>query len=141
MSGWTDACILNVSSRGLMINAPAALAVQGSTIELWHGDHLIVATVVWRKGSRAGLHAEERVPVDEILAISQSGSLKLTAASWPEFERRRVVRTSDDSRVRGRAMEFVGAAMVACVLAAAAFSLVDRAFERPLRHVEAALGR
>src|SRR6476620_6966995 len=80
MSGWTDACILNVSSRGMMINAPAAIAAEGARVELWHGERLIVATVVWRKGTRAGIQAEDRIPVDEILSISQSSSLQLTAS-------------------------------------------------------------
>ena len=72
-SGWSDACILNVSSRGMLINASAP-AVQGSTIEVWHGEHLIVATVMWRNGTRAGLHANERIPVEEILALAKYGS-------------------------------------------------------------------
>src|SRR6187200_314323 len=82
MCGWSDACILNISSRGLMINAPAAVAAQGSTIELWHADHVIVATVVWRRGSRAGLQTDDRVPVDDILALSSATTLQLTAAPW-----------------------------------------------------------
>ena len=94
-SGWSDACILNVSSRGLMINAPAAWATQGSTIELWHGEHVIVGTIVWRKGTRAGLQSDECIPVDAILADGQSAALQLTAASWPEVERRKTPRTHE----------------------------------------------
>ena len=48
--GWADACILNVSSRGMMINAARPSSIQGNTIELWHGERLVMATVVWRKG-------------------------------------------------------------------------------------------
>ena len=141
MSGWSDACILNVSSRGLMINAPSALAAQGSTIELWHGDRVIVATVVWRKGSRAGLQAEDRVPVDEILAISQSPALQLTAGSWPDVERRRNPRMHDNGRPRARLVEFAGSVAIACGLALSAFVFVEHAFVGPLQHIQAALGR
>jgi hypothetical protein len=141
MSGWSDACILNVSSRGLMINAPWACAAKDSTIELWHGEHVIVATVVWRKGARAGLQAEGSVPVDDILAISQSPSLQLTAGQWPEVDRRRKPRTADESRHRARAIEFTAAVVIALLLAAGAFELIDQALARPLTIVEAALGR
>ena len=141
MSGWSDACILNVSSRGLMINAPSACAAKDSTIELWHGEHVIVATVVWRKGSRAGLHAEARVPVDDLLALSQSPSLQVTAGQWPQVDRRKKPRTQDESRYQGRAMEFIAAIVIAISLAAGAFQLVERTFGRPLSTVQQALGR
>ena len=138
-SGWSDACILNVSSRGLMINAPAAGTAQGSTIELWHGERLIVATVMWRKGSRAGLKAEDCVPVDDILALSKAPELSLTADQWPAFDRRSRPRLPDRSRARGRVIEFAGTAVIAACLAACAFIMVQQAFVRPLAHVQAAL--
>jgi hypothetical protein len=141
MSGWSDACILNVSSRGLMINAPSACAAKDSTIELWHGEHVIVATVVWRKGSRAGLHAEARVPVDDLLALSRSPSLQVTAGQWPQVDRRKTARTQDESRYRGRAIEFVAAVIIAISLAVGAFQLVEQSFARPLSTVQQALGR
>lgn len=140
MSGWTDACILNVSSRGMMINAPAALAAKGSRVELWHGERLIVATVVWRKGTRAGIQAEDRIPVDEILAISQSSSLQLTASAWPQVERRKRPRTQDDQRLRGRAFEFLATAAIAISLALASCVMIEAAFAAPLHSIRAALG-
>ena len=76
-TGWTDACILNVSSRGLLINASATGAVTGSEVELRHGAHVIVAEVVWRKGTRAGLRTDQRVPVDEIMALSKAPAKEL----------------------------------------------------------------
>src|SRR3954454_9192980 len=80
---WSDAYILNVSSRGLLINFSRSV-LQGSTVELWHGDHVIVARVVWRKGTRAGLRAEDRVPIEEIVPIGQTPRLQLTAGEWPQ---------------------------------------------------------
>jgi len=77
---WSDACILNISSRGLMIQASRA-APEGSVIELWKGDYVIVARVVWRKGVRAGLCSDDRVPVEEIMSLAQSPGLQLTAST------------------------------------------------------------
>src|SRR4029078_1604392 len=78
-SSWCDACILNISSRGLMIHVGRG-APNGDTVELRRGHHVIVARVVWRDGSRAGLHSDDRLPVEEILSLSQAPALQLTAA-------------------------------------------------------------
>jgi hypothetical protein len=139
-SGWSDACILNVSSRGVMINAPSVIALQGNLIELWHGEQVIVGTVVWRKGTRAGLQADQRIPVDDILALSQAPALQVTAGAWPHTERRRRPRDGELSRLRGRAIEFVGVVAIAGFLAMSVFTLFEQAFAHPMRYVEAAIG-
>lgn len=141
MGGWSEACILNLSSRGLMINAPAAFAQEGSTIELWHDGRVIIGTIMWRNGTRAGLQAEDRIPVDDILAVGQAAALQLTAADWPEVDRRSVARPEGESRLRGRAIEFAGLVMIAASLGIGAFTMMNEAFAAPIRYVEAALGR
>lgn len=137
-AGWSDACILNISSRGLLIHArrPAA---QGSIIELNHGQHAIVARVVWADGQRLGLSAEDRLPVEQILSLSQGTSLQLTAVEGRRVERRRRARTHDDSRFKARTMEFVGIAFIALALSSGAFALVVRAFAEPMAQVRVAL--
>jgi len=134
---WSDACILNVSSRGLMIHTGRPLA-RGAQIELRRGDHVIVARVVWREGGRAGLRCEERVPIEDIVTLGHSPALQLTAANG---ERRKKARPEDRSRLQGRAIEFVGVLVVAASLAGAGFTMVEAAFARPLAAVTAALGR
>ncbi len=140
LSGWSDACILNVSSRGLLVNAPAP-GVAGNRIELWHGEHVIVATIVWRKGTRAGLRSEGRIPVEEIMALSRAPMLQLTAQPWPGVERRKTQRPRLESRQFGRILEFAGVLLVALVLVAGAQAMVQSAFARPLAAIEAALAR
>lgn len=141
-AAWSDACILNVSSRGLMINAPSVASLEGSRIEVRHGDHMIVATVMWSNGTRAGLQSESWIPVDDILALSQSGALQLTAAAqWPQVDRRKRARGHEQNRLFGRALEFAGVGLIAISLAMAAFGLFEGAFAQPMKAVEAALGR
>jgi len=140
-SGWSDACILDVSSRGLLINATTAgAAATGSIIELWHGEHLIVGEVVWRKGTRAGLRTDQRVPVEEIMAIGNAPAFQLTARDWPRADRRQRPRSHDESRLRSRAIEFAGVAAIAVSLAIALLSMVEAAFAKPLAMVQTALG-
>ena len=138
-SGWSDACILNLSSRGLLINSgrPAA---EGSVVELRHGDHVIVARVIWRKGTRSGLRTQDRVPVEEIVTGKQAPALRLTAPQWPAAERRKQPRTHEENRLRSRVLEFASVAVIGGFLAATLFSMVEQAFARPLAAVHSALG-
>ena len=138
-AGWTDACILNLCSRGMMINANAA-ALRSDTIELWHQDHVIVATVVWRKGTKAGLRTENPIPVDEIMALSRAPSLRLTAEHGQPIERRKRPRSHEDSRTRGRSFEFLSVTIIAVLLASAVFATIEQTFARPLLAIRAALG-
>jgi hypothetical protein len=134
--GWRDVRILNVSSRGMQIDSSLA-AIQGNTIELWHGEHVILAEVVWRKGSRAGLRSEQRVPVEDIVTSSRAPELQIVAGQ--SFERRRKPRTGDQSRHRSRVFEFASVVAIGGLVAAGAVTMVEQAFAKPLAFVEAAL--
>jgi hypothetical protein len=139
-SQWTDTCILNISSRGLMIHSSRP-ADHGSVVELRRGPHVIVARVVWREGTRVGLQVEERVPVEEILSVDQSQALQLTAMDGVRVDRRKQPRSDDDARLRGRAMEFMAVGVVAVSLALGIWSMAEQALARPMAAVVAALGR
>ena len=132
-AGWSDACVLNVSSRGLMIHARAT-AEAGTVIELHHGHYAIVARVMWRNGAHAGLLSEERIPIEEIMILGEA-----KAAKPPDVERRRMPR-ADESRARGRTIEFAGALAIAVILASGMVTMVQSALARPLAAVGAVLG-
>lgn len=138
-AGWSDACILNVSSRGLLIHARVG-ADTGTRIELHHRHHAIVARVVWRSGARAGLRSEDRVPVEDFMILGQAHNVTLTATDQPGGERRLAPR-HEASRARGRTIEFAGALAIAVVLVAGMLSMVEAALARPLASIGAALGR
>lgn len=111
---------------------------RGTEVEIRRGDHVIIARVAWRDGARAGLQADERVPVEEIMTLGQSPALQLTAVRG---ERRKVPRKPDDSRLRGRAMEFAGVLAVVASLAGYAVTMVHDALVLPLAAVTAVLAR
>ena len=134
-SSWSDACILNVSSRGLMIHTGRPIS-HGSRVEIRRGEHVIVARVVWRDGGRAGLRAEDRVPIQDIITLGQSPSLQLATE---QGERRRHPRPEERNPLRGRALEFAGVVLMAIALTGAGLSIVDEAFARPLAAVSEAL--
>jgi len=138
-TGWSDACILNVSSRGMMIHAK--ISPPDDTIELRHHEFSFVLEIVWRNGTRVGVRSTERLPVEDILTVSESACLRLTAERRPGEERRRAPRTPDGSRLQGRAMEFAATAAIAVILAAGGVAMVSEAFARPMQTIELALAR
>lgn len=101
---------------------------------------MIMATVMWREGTRAGLCSDERVPVDEILSANQSDGLQLVASNGKLVDRRARQRSSpDDARLRGRLIEYGGLAAIAIVFALGAWTMAERALARPLQLVGLAL--
>ena len=137
---WSDACILNISSRGMMIHSGRA-GPEGTRVELRRGEHVIIARVMWCDGGRAGLRSDERLPVEEIMSLSQSSALQLVASGGDLVDRRKSPRPrADDARLRGRAFEFVGVGAVAVTLALGIWGMAQQALARPLAAVEAALG-
>lgn len=134
---WSDACIVNISSRGMMIRSSRPLP-PGAEVEIRRSDHVIPARVVWRQGASAGLQAECFIPVEEIMTLGRAPALQLTAVG-PE-RRKTARRDAERSRLRGRAIQFAGTVAISIVLTAAGVVLVEQAFARPLAIVTAALG-
>lgn len=132
---WSDTCILNVSSRGLLIHTGRPIR-GGNEVELRRGEHMILARVVWREGARAGLRSLERLPVEEIVLLGRVPSAPASAGTG---DRRRHPRSQQLSRLRGRAIEIAGLVGIAASLAAAGLTMVDAAFARPLTIVTATL--
>src|SRR5690349_3937884 len=65
-SGWSDACILNISSGGLLIFSKGA-AEPGSQVEIRRGGRLVIGRVAWRQNQRIGLESDGPIPVGEII--------------------------------------------------------------------------
>ena len=114
--------------------------LEGSQVELRRGNTVIVATIMWRKGTRAGLCSDEQIPIDEILSANQSKSLQLAASDGALIDRRARRRpTADDARLRGRLVEYAGVAAIGILLAIGAWTMVDRALAKPFLAVDRVL--
>jgi hypothetical protein len=137
---WSDACILNISSRGLLIHSlwPAP---KGSTVQVVRGDHLIVARVMWSEAGRSGLQSDERLPVDEILSLKEARPLQLIASNGAIRDRRKQFRgVARDARLRGRAIEFLAVGAIAVALSVSVWGMAEHALAAPLARATAALG-
>ena len=71
--GWRDASILNVSSRGMMINSSCS-PDPGRPVEIRSGDQAIHGRVFWKKGQRVGLRSDTVLPVVDIISLSEAGA-------------------------------------------------------------------
>jgi hypothetical protein len=138
-SGWSDACILNVSKSGLLVYSPGA-AEPGSFVEIRRGGQLVVARVVWRKNQRIGLHSPDPVRVEDIISTEAAATAVQSAKAQFAVERRRIPRNPDRSRQQARAMEFAAMVLGGLAFAGAAVATVEEALATPLAAVRVALG-
>jgi hypothetical protein len=137
---WDDACILNISPHGLLIHVREPL-LRGSYVELRRGPYVIVARVVWGEGGRAGLRAQDRMPVEQIVTLAGAPGQPTAPATAPlRFERRSRPRSHEGNRQLGRAMEFACFAVIGLFASTAVLAFVAEALARPLAQVRAALG-
>ena len=138
-SQWTDICILNVSSRGLMIQSGQP-ARQGTIVEVRRERHIITGRVMWRDGGKIGLQCEDRVPVEGILSLGAAKSLRLVAADGDLIERRQVPRRGrPESRLLGRTIQFAGVLAIVLALSISGVLWVKTTLAQPFRTAEAAL--
>jgi hypothetical protein len=134
-AGWGDACILNISSRGLLVYSNAA-AKPGAFVEIRRGRQLIVARVVWRQNRRIGLCSPDRVHVQDI--ISDEALAAAVQASGPSLERRAVPR-AEGNRDRARGIEFVWTVLIATAIAGWAAIYVHQVLAGTMSTVRTAL--
>jgi len=141
-TAWRDACILDMSTRGLMIQASEP-PPGGSYLELRRGRHVIIARVVWSRDRRAGLRAQDPLPTEAIISEPDQSAAPSTAGGVERraepLARVRPVAQHEQNRWRSRAWEFASLVLVGGVLATFAFDAVASALERPMTAVEGAL--
>ncbi|MBA3510471.1 MAG: PilZ domain-containing protein [Sphingomonas sp.] len=140
-AGWDDARILNISLRGLMIQAESPPPKRGSYVELRRGPRIIIGRVVWANQHRFGLWTQDPLDVESIIALP-AGDTKEGASSSATVavERRSVVRRNsaafERSRQWSRAFEFVCITVFAVTGCLVAFGAVAQLFVVPLAAVE-----
>ena len=138
-AGWHDTCILNVSSRGLLMQA-ADPPVTGSYLEIRRGALVIVARVMWTKSHRFGVKSQDELPID---AIVRDVVAPVVGEGVRVGERRQasqpLLSTATRSRHQGRAIEYGFAVALAVAAAGFAASEVYSLLSAPVEAVTAAL--
>jgi hypothetical protein len=139
--GWHDACILNISTRGLMVQA-AQPAKRGAYIEIRRGAHVIVGRVAWSSRHRLGLRAQDRLPVEALIS-DPDATVATPAGQRPGVDRRAAnrsaARANEGSRQRAGAFEFASIILAGAFAASMAYSAVGEALARPMATISAAI--
>lgn len=109
---WADMCLLDVSSRGLLIEGGAP-PPRGTYVEVRRGRHVIVARVVWSERQRFGVHTQDRVAVGAITGEADDVPGADPSVTAPQRVERRVhpralspAEAHERSRMVGRLIEF-----------------------------------
>ena len=140
-SGWADACILNVSSRGMLVQAPKVPA-PGSYIEIHRGSYCVVARVAWNSHHRFGVRSQDVLVIGRLLG-EQAPAAPATKVGTLVNDRRATPRASaqeaERNRQRGRTFEFLSAVAIGLTAASAGFGVVAEVLGAPMRAVGAAL--
>jgi hypothetical protein len=114
-----DACIRDVSSKGLMIQAQVP-PPRGTYVEITAGSQTIVGRVVWGKDMRFGITTQDRLHVD-LLAGGRSGP-RAPAEPGPRpaaVLAKSPTRVADGQRAHARAFEFAALILFALTMIAA----------------------
>lgn len=142
-SGWTDACIRNISSRGLKLEMKSP-PPKGSFIEIRRGSLVIVGQVRWSEPNCCGLRTQDRITVAQL----QRAQAEAAAASKESgySERRATVRvlTPEEiaERSRMKSALFQRVILIAAVVVGAiilATSMFD-VMQKPMAKVAEKLG-
>lgn len=141
---WTDVCIHNASSRGLLVAADDPPA-SGSYVDIRRGSLVIIGRVVWRKGRFFGVRTQDRIVVPALVDEPRRGA---AAAPAPKIERRTSARLAAEGRIarrveRSRRMaamfQFGFLAVAATAAAAVMADEVSTTLARPLAAVSSTL--
>lgn len=143
---WSDACIVNASSRGFGMQS-AQPPTRGTFVEVRKGHHCIVARVVWASGHRFGVRTQDLIDLHAITAEGVSGNKQrsenieaqaapVRAKDLPE----RSDQTAERSRFLARSMEHAWVALAALTAAVFLFDGLQQAFAKPMSRIISGLG-
>ena len=143
-SAWSDANILNISSRGLLLHASTPPS-RGTYIEVRRGAHVIIGRVISAKADRFGVRAQDLLAIDQLVANASPEGHPANDAGGVPAERRarprpdRLEWRHAQSREKGRALQFACIAGFGLILAACAYEAVTDTLAQPLSIVSTQL--
>ena len=139
-AGWSNGHIVNLSSRGMLLQCVCPPGI-GSTIEIRQEGRVISATVVWREGFSAGLSCHGELAIADWLTASADRPKANCSAFLIKAKRRAMPRDHERSRALGRKIEFIAVAAVAALIGISVAAMAAEVLFRPLAAAVAILGR
>jgi hypothetical protein len=143
---WGSARILNISSRGMLLESTEALS-RGTYVEVCRGRYRVVARVVWNRDNQCGLVAQDPLPIDAIISEpDKSKGPPPPANDAAAGERRSAARARDAralrferSRSLSQGLQFAAIAAFGASAAIGAYATVRQSLACPILSVTASL--
>jgi hypothetical protein len=108
-NSWSDVCIRNISTRGLLV-AVTDPPPPGSYVEIRRGTQIIVARTVWARGNYLGLRSQEKLPVQRIIAEPRLTKRPSVAVADGVVDRRADSRHAAPADIAARSRRFASMA-------------------------------
>lgn len=145
---WSDVCIRNISSRGMLLQAGSP-PPRGTYVEVYRGRHVIVACVAWAKDNRFGIQTQDRLDVQAILGEPDRSGTNYADAikKHPTFERRSAPRPTQSelawraerNRFKAKVVEFACIASVAGSVGLILFDTITDVVSKPVAQISAVM--
>lgn len=140
-SGHVDIRIKDISSRGMMVEAPYA-PERGEYVEILRPGCSVVGRVVWAREGRFGLLSQDRINLHAVLDRRRSARLEASTPPLLQIDARPPRRSTqpDMSRHVGRVLQYGFIAALAAAAAVGAAGIVYRDLSRAFDSVSRELG-
>lgn len=144
---WGSVRILNISSRGLLIQSPEP-PPRGSYLEVRRGRYTIVARVVWASDGRFGVETQDPLSIDAIVrepdhsgpdCRQPSGAEEAVERRAQDPKRVSSAQRLERSRTLARSAEFACIAFCGAAAAMMAYAIVEETLARPIGEAAAAI--
>ena len=142
---WTDGCIRNVSTRGMMISAETSLKI-GSYVDIRRGTLAITGRVAWVIGPRFGVRTQDDISAE---ALVGEPVLKQRPSDQVGNDRRAPARAdsarsaaarADQSRQMSSILQYICLALLGVGFATFTAVQVYHLLAHPLGRISRALG-
>jgi len=128
-----DACIRDISSKGMLIQSRAPPA-RGTYVEVTTASHTIVGRVVWGADTRFGISTREKLHIEMIIGELRTG--RAPAEPPPVMALRRPQpRRESFTQTHAKALEFCGLVVFAVALIYAIASATYETLASPLENI------
>lgn len=128
-----DACIRDISSKGMLIQSRAPPA-RGTYVEVITATQTIVGRVVWDSDMRFGVNTREKLHIEMIVGELRTG--RAPSETPPVVALRRPQpRRESFTRTHAKALEFGGLVVFAVALIYAIASATYETLSRPLENI------
>jgi hypothetical protein len=144
--GWGDACIHNISSRGMMVACDDPLE-PGEYVDIRRGRQVVIGRVIWKRDRFSGIRTQDVISADALVNEPrlESRPAPRDAGGDRRHARQRIVSEIDTARriERSRAisgtLQFGALGLFGIAAAATIAVQVGHALAQPAQQIERAL--